>query len=65
MFVHYVVLIHIHYVVLDNLKYASSHEWVKHEGSVATIGVTDHAQVRTSDCLIPHFMMSWPLNFEG
>lgn len=32
-------------VVLDGLKYASSHEWVKHEGSVATIGITDHAQV--------------------
>ncbi|XP_061368626.1 glycine cleavage system H protein, mitochondrial-like isoform X1 [Gastrolobium bilobum] len=30
--------------VLDELKYASSHEWVKHEGSVATIGITDHAQ---------------------
>ncbi|MFS8029959.1 putative glycine cleavage system H-protein/Simiate [Helianthus anomalus] len=31
--------------VLDGLKYANSHEWVKHEGSVATIGITDHAQV--------------------
>eukprot|EP00262_Sarcandra_glabra_P016690 TRINITY_DN5520_c0_g1_i1.p1 TRINITY_DN5520_c0_g1~~TRINITY_DN5520_c0_g1_i1.p1 ORF type:complete len:166 (-),score=47.30 TRINITY_DN5520_c0_g1_i1:201-698(-) len=30
--------------VIDGLKYASSHEWVKHEGSVATIGITDHAQ---------------------
>ncbi|RDX72791.1 Glycine cleavage system H protein, mitochondrial [Mucuna pruriens] len=30
--------------VLDGLKYADSHEWVKHEGSVATIGITDHAQ---------------------
>ncbi|XP_022931257.1 glycine cleavage system H protein, mitochondrial-like [Cucurbita moschata] len=30
--------------VLDGLKYASSHEWVKHEGPVATIGITDHAQ---------------------
>uniref|UniRef100_A0A1D1YLG8 Glycine cleavage system H protein n=1 Tax=Anthurium amnicola TaxID=1678845 RepID=A0A1D1YLG8_9ARAE len=30
--------------VLDGLKYSSSHEWVKHEGSVATIGITDHAQ---------------------
>ncbi|KAJ0112437.1 hypothetical protein Patl1_03458 [Pistacia atlantica] len=32
------------FFVLDGLKYASSHEWVKHEGSVATIGITDHAQ---------------------
>ncbi|KAK7307726.1 hypothetical protein VNO77_41044 [Canavalia gladiata] len=30
--------------VLDGIKYADSHEWVKHEGSVATIGITDHAQ---------------------
>ncbi|XP_068650513.1 glycine cleavage system H protein, mitochondrial-like [Aristolochia californica] len=30
--------------VVDGLKYAPSHEWVKHEGSVATIGITDHAQ---------------------
>ncbi|XP_031503257.1 glycine cleavage system H protein, mitochondrial-like [Nymphaea colorata] len=30
--------------VLDGLKYAESHEWVKHEGSVATVGITDHAQ---------------------
>ncbi|CAJ2645961.1 glycine cleavage system H protein mitochondrial-like [Trifolium pratense] len=30
--------------VLDGLKYTSSHEWVKHEGSVATIGISDHAQ---------------------
>ncbi|KAG7036177.1 Glycine cleavage system H protein, mitochondrial [Cucurbita argyrosperma subsp. argyrosperma] len=30
--------------VLDGLKYASSHEWVKHEGPVAAIGITDHAQ---------------------
>ncbi|KAK4787600.1 hypothetical protein SAY86_011433 [Trapa natans] len=30
--------------VLEGLKYAKSHEWVKHEGGVATIGITDHAQ---------------------
>ncbi|KAJ8774449.1 hypothetical protein K2173_016895 [Erythroxylum novogranatense] len=30
--------------VVDGLKYASSHEWVKHEGSVAAVGITDHAQ---------------------
>ncbi|KAJ4951999.1 hypothetical protein NE237_028831 [Protea cynaroides] len=30
--------------VLDGLKYDASHEWVKHEGPVATIGITDHAQ---------------------
>ncbi|KAI6702381.1 glycine cleavage system H protein, mitochondrial-like [Syzygium oleosum] len=30
--------------VLDGLKYATSHEWVKHEGPVASVGITDHAQ---------------------
>ncbi|GJN41495.1 hypothetical protein PR202_gn00878 [Eleusine coracana subsp. coracana] len=30
--------------VLDGLKYTSTHEWVKHEGDVATVGITDHAQ---------------------
>lgn len=31
--------------VIDGFKYTNSHEWVKHEGAVATIGITDHAQV--------------------
>ncbi|KAJ8435341.1 hypothetical protein Cgig2_024328 [Carnegiea gigantea] len=35
--------------VLEGLKYATTHEWVKHEGSVATIGVTDHAQSHLGD----------------
>ncbi|GAB2235260.1 hypothetical protein Droror1_Dr00025681 [Drosera rotundifolia] len=30
--------------VLDGLRYANSHEWVKHDGPVAIIGITDHAQ---------------------
>ncbi|VAI60985.1 unnamed protein product [Triticum turgidum subsp. durum] len=30
--------------VIDGLKYTSSHEWVKNDGSVATIGISDHAQ---------------------
>lgn len=30
--------------ILENLKYAKSHEWVKVEGDVATIGITDFAQ---------------------
>ena len=30
--------------VLENLKYAKTHEWVKVEGDVATIGITDYAQ---------------------
>jgi len=30
--------------VLKNLKYTDSHEWVRIEGNVAYIGITDHAQ---------------------
>ncbi|CAN1256615.1 Glycine cleavage system H protein, mitochondrial [Linum perenne] len=30
--------------VMDGVKYAKSHEWVKHDGSVAFVGITDHAQ---------------------
>ena len=30
--------------ILDSLRYAESHEWVKLEGDVATVGITDYAQ---------------------
>jgi glycine cleavage system H protein len=30
--------------ILENLKYAKSHEWVKVDGGIATIGITDFAQ---------------------
>lgn len=30
--------------VLNDLLYTKSHEWVKLEGNVATVGVTDYAQ---------------------
>ena len=30
--------------IIPDLKYAKSHEWVKEEGGVATIGITDFAQ---------------------
>ncbi|MCB0825750.1 MAG: glycine cleavage system protein GcvH [Armatimonadetes bacterium] len=32
-----------------DLKYTKSHEWVKIEGDVATIGITDHAQSELGD----------------
>jgi glycine cleavage system H protein len=31
------------------LKYAKSHEWVRVDGGVATIGITDHAQHELTD----------------
>lgn len=30
--------------VLENLKYAKSHEWVRLEGDVAYVGISDYAQ---------------------
>ena len=33
----------------DDLKYAKSHEWVRLDGDVATIGITDFAQSELGD----------------
>lgn len=33
----------------DNLMYTKEHEWVKMDGKVATIGVTDYAQEQLGD----------------
>ncbi len=33
----------------SNLKYSKDHEWVKMEGNVATIGITDFAQSELGD----------------
>lgn len=35
--------------VPQDLKYAKSHEWVRREGAMATIGITDHAQHELTD----------------
>ena len=32
-----------------DLKYTESHEWVRVDGDVATIGITDHAQSELGD----------------
>jgi len=32
-----------------DLKYAASHEWLRVEGDIATIGITDHAQHELTD----------------
>ncbi len=31
------------------LKYSKSHEWVRFDGEIATIGITDHAQEELGD----------------
>ena len=34
---------------MPDTKYTTSHEWVRLEGDVATIGITDHAQTALGD----------------
>lgn len=33
----------------SQLKYTPTHEWVRLEGNIATVGITDHAQKEISD----------------
>jgi len=33
----------------ENYRYTKEHEWVKLEGGIATIGITDHAQKELGD----------------
>ena len=35
--------------LIEGLKYSETHEWVKVEGDIATIGVTDFAQSEMGD----------------
>ena len=35
--------------VPGDLKYSKTHEWIRVEGEVATIGITDHAQAELGD----------------
>ena len=36
-------------LIPDNLKYTKDHEWASVEGSLATVGITDHAQRELGD----------------
>jgi glycine cleavage system H protein len=33
----------------EELRYAASHEWIKVDGEIGTVGITDHAQHELSD----------------
>jgi glycine cleavage system H protein len=33
----------------NDLRYAASHEWVRLEGDIATVGISDHAQAELTD----------------
>ncbi len=36
-------------IVVPELKYTKDHEWVKMEGKVARVGITDHAQTELTE----------------
>ena len=36
-------------IVLPDLKYTKDHEWVRVEGNLARIGITDHAQTELTE----------------
>ena len=39
----------------DNIKYTEDHEWVKLDGDIATIGITDFAQSELGDIIFVEF----------
>jgi len=39
----------------EGLKYTQSHEWVKVDGAIATVGITDHAQEELGDVALVLF----------
>ncbi len=36
-------------MVPENLRYTKDHEWIRVDGDVATVGITDHAQEELGD----------------
>lgn len=50
--------------IREGLLYAKSHEWVKEEGDVVTIGLTDYAQSELGDLVfvnLPEEETAYPL----
>jgi glycine cleavage system H protein len=41
-----------------NLKYTKNDEWVKVEGKIGTVGITDHAQEQLSDIVYVEIVLS-------
>lgn len=42
----------------ENLKFAKSDEWVKVEGDIVTIGISDYAQDQLNDIVYTEFIVS-------
>ncbi len=49
----------------DDLKYTSSHEWIRVEGDEATVGITDHAQSQLGDLVYVELPMIEDEVFAG
>jgi len=45
------------YITPENLLYTKSHEWIKIEDSIATIGITDFAQKELSDIVYVEYIL--------
>ncbi len=43
------------YTVKEDLKYTKSHEWIKVEGNLGTIGISDYAQKQLGDITYVEF----------
>ena len=43
------------YKFLDDVKYVDTHEWIRVDGDVATLGITDFAQHQLSDIVYVEF----------
>ena len=43
-------------MIPDDLKYTPEHEWVRMEGGVAVVGITDHAQNALTDIVWIEFL---------
>ena len=46
----------------ENLKYTKDHEWIKVDGKVGTIGVTDYAQGELGDVIYVDINVSGDIN---
>jgi len=42
----------------DNLKYSDNDEWIKIDGNIGTIGITDYAQDQLSDIVFVEILVS-------
>lgn len=45
-------------IIPADLKYTKNDEWVKVEGNVGTVGITDHAQEQLSDIVFVEIVLS-------